>query len=258
MALKERIAAASLGARTMAIFWLGQGGFVFKSPQGTTIFIDPYLSETGRELRRIAPIPLRPEEVEADLVLFTHSDLDHLDENTVPGIAQGCSKVKFGGSRKCLAKAEELGIIPPERMVYIEVGEAIEVGDFKVSAVYAEHGGGPQGYVLDCGGPVTYITGDTLLRPQLEEVKRFWPGILIVCINGQGGNMNVHEAAYLARALRPHLAIPMHYGMFNTNTVDPQGFIEALRVQAVGVPAFLCELGGGYIFDRQANLLARV
>ena len=257
MALRERLTNASPPPRSMAIFWLGQGGFIFKSSGGTTVFVDPYLSEVGRELRRLAPIPLQPGEVEGDIVLFTHNHLDHLDENTVPGIAEGCRTIKFGGSRECLSKAKGLGI-PEERLVYIELGETIEVGDFKVSAVFAEHTGGAVGYVLDCGGPITYITGDTLLCPELEEVRRFRPGILIVCINGRAGNMSAHEAAYLTRVLRPHLAIPMHYGMFVNNTLDPQEFVEALRIQQVGVRAFLLELGGGYIFDGQANLLERI
>ncbi len=257
MALRERLAKASPQPRSMAIFWLGQGSFTFKSSGGTTVLVDPYLSETGRELQRLAPIPLQPEEVEGDIVLFTHNHLDHLDENSVPGIAEGCKTIKFGGSRECLSKAKGLGI-SEERLVYIEAGETIELGEFKVSAVFAEHTGGAVGYVLDCGGPITYVTGDTLLRPELEEVKRFRPGILIVCINGRWGNMNAHEAAYLTRVLRPHVAIPMHYGMFVNNTVDPQVFVEALRIQPVGVPAHLPELGGGYVFDTQANLLERI
>ncbi len=257
MSLRMRIEAVKPPEGAVAIFWLGQGGYVFKSPGGTVIYLDAYLSETGRELVRIAPIPILPEEVEANLILSSHDHLDHLDPVTVSRIASANHKIKFGGSEVCLEHFKQLGI-DEERLVHIERGQSVEEGDFQVSAVFAEHGGGAQGYVFDCGGPVVYVTGDTTYEEELKEVAKFRPDILLVCINGKWGNMNAGEAVALAKVLKVKLAVPMHYGMFTSNTLDPQVFPKALEEQRAGARALLMPLAGGYIFDKDANLVSWV
>ena len=257
MSLKMRIEAVKPPEGAVAIFWLGQGGYVFKSPRGTVLYLDAYLSETGRELVRIAPIPILPEEVEAELILSSHDHLDHLDPVTVSRIASANQKIKFGGSGTCAEHLKRLGI-DEDRIVQMEQGQTIEEGDFRASAVFAEHGGGAQGYVFDCGGPVVYVTGDTTYEEELKEVAKFRPDILLVCINGKWGNMNAGEAAALAKELEVKLAVPMHYGMFVNNTLDPQVFPKALEEQGAGAKALLMALAGGYIFDKDANLVSWV
>lgn len=257
MSLRMRIEAVKPPEGTVAIFWLGQAGYMFKSQGGTVIYLDAYLSETGRELVRIAPIPVVPEEVEADLILSSHDHLDHLDPVTVSRIARANRKIKFGGSEVCVEHFKQLGI-DEERIVQIEQGQTIEEGDFQVSSVFARHGGGAQGYIFNCGGPVVYATGDTTYEEELKGVAQFRPDILLVCINGKWGNMNAGDAAALAKELEVKLAIPMHYGMFTNNTLDPQVFPRALEEQGAEAKALLMALGGGYIFDKGASLVSWV
>ncbi len=81
-----------------------------------------------------------------------------------------------------------------------------------------------------------YLSGDTLLKPQLfdalaGEVDRI--DLMFIVINGKGGNMHVDDAVSLAARLRPRLAIPTHYGMFAENTENPQRFIDGCRLQKI-------------------------
>ena len=43
--LEQRIANLTAARGTAACVWLGQGGYLFKSPQGVTVMVDAYLSD---------------------------------------------------------------------------------------------------------------------------------------------------------------------------------------------------------------------
>jgi L-ascorbate metabolism protein UlaG (beta-lactamase superfamily) len=48
--------------------------------------------------------------------------------------------------------------------------------------------------------------------------------VMFICINGKLGNMNADDAARLTGIIAPRVAIPTHYGMFESNTEDPCKF----------------------------------
>lgn len=65
--------------------WLGQGGYWIRCGE-TAVCLDPYLSFSCEEHgghTRIAPPPLDPASVRADLFVFSHDHMDHLDEGTL-------------------------------------------------------------------------------------------------------------------------------------------------------------------------------
>ena len=77
---------------SVALAWLGQAGFVLKSPQGCCLALDPYLSNSceavgqaaGLDMRRLSVAPLSPPELkDFDALLFTHSHQDHVDRKSV-------------------------------------------------------------------------------------------------------------------------------------------------------------------------------
>ena len=81
---------------SLAIWTLGQNGFILKSSDGTTICIDPYLSNYCAEaekyqhfnirLDRQLPVFIYPEDLDVDIVLTTHSHDDHADPFTLSKI----------------------------------------------------------------------------------------------------------------------------------------------------------------------------
>ena len=43
--LATRISKTSVEPNSLAIFWIGQAGFVYKTPGGTVVYVDPYLTD---------------------------------------------------------------------------------------------------------------------------------------------------------------------------------------------------------------------
>ena len=61
-----------------------------------------------------------------------------------------------------------------------------------------------------------------------EELKKYNIDIMFICINGKLGNMNVNDAVKLTKIINPTVGIPTHYGMFESNTENPEKYISKL------------------------------
>src|SRR5262245_33970719 len=88
--LVQTIAATQVAPGGVIAWWLGGTGFVFKTPAGTQIYIDPYLSNVVSQIfgvHRGFPAPIAVEEARPDLVISTHFHEDHLDPGSIPIIA---------------------------------------------------------------------------------------------------------------------------------------------------------------------------
>lgn len=163
---------------SLAIFWLSQGSFVFKTEHGKIIYIDPYLSNSvGRVYgqKRLVPIPIPPEEVRADSVVITHDHLDHLDPDTILPLSKVCD-ARFLGPLSCVYHLLEIKI-DGDRIIEINRGETKVVEGMKISAVYAEHTEDSVGYVFDFDAIKVYISGDTKNNEKLKKVASFCPDV---------------------------------------------------------------------------------
>lgn len=225
----------------VAIRWLGQGGFAFRSPNGTTWVVDPYLSDFGRNgpARRLVAPPVDPSTIFCDAVLCTHAHSDHADPVSLGLILKASPDARLYGREASIAVGVEAGA-PVRRLQRIEVGDCdVPVRglrqpstDVHVDVVYADHSGDACGYVFSVGDGSRpfrlYVTGDTLHHPALVSDKTRDIDLLCVCINGRWGNMGAEEAAVLARDLGARRVMPMHYGVMADNDADPNVFLEAL------------------------------
>ncbi len=102
--LIDEIASTAPSPGSLVVWWLGQSGFLIKSPHGL-LAIDLYLSEhltkkyeaTSRPHVRMTRAPVRGGELEkVDLVLASHKHSDHLDPGTMPDLHGGLAG---GGAR---------------------------------------------------------------------------------------------------------------------------------------------------------------
>ncbi len=243
--LAEVIAGLVVPPGRLAVAWLGGAGFLLKTASGRVVAVDPYLSDAldhyySWKRLPLSPIPMAPGELQADLVLTTHAHEDHLDPEAIPELARS-SRAVFAGPTMC-AEAMRAWGLPGERIVEINRGEARQIAGVGVTAVLAHHvsPAGAQtpdavGYVLDLDGIVVYHSGDSLYHPDLhQQVQRLSPLLVLVCINGQYGNMNPVEAARLTCEIGPAVAIPMHWGLVGENTAEPADFVAALSAQGCG------------------------
>ena len=222
---------------TIAVWSLGQAGCVFKSSQGTVVYVDPYLGDACNQLygldRLIAP-PLDAADVQADFVLATHNHADHLDPDAFPVIARYNATALFIGPSSCTNAMRELGI-PASQTYTLNHDDVLHSGHVRIHATFANHvWGDPDdapdaaGYVIDFGGLRVYISGDSLYHERMEGIASLQPHLAFICINGRWGNMSATEAAHLATVLRAQTAAPTHYNMFANNTADPADFTRAL------------------------------
>src|SRR5258706_12672596 len=88
------ILSTQLPPDAIALWWLGQAGFVLRSAR-SIVYLDPFLSD-------------RP----ADLVLCTHEHWDHLDPETLPGLARASPQACFVVPLPIVEQVTALGISP--------------------------------------------------------------------------------------------------------------------------------------------------
>ena len=168
---------------SLAIYWLSQAGFVFKSPSAKIVYIDPYLSDVVERrfgFKRMMACPISAEEVNADLVICTHEHLDHMDPDALPIVAKN-PRVRFAGPIECVKEFKQMGI-SEERSILLEEGKEVLLDGIRINVVFADHGElAPDavGVVVEMDNVKVYHTGDTAYRPaEFEPAVKMRPHVL--------------------------------------------------------------------------------
>ena len=245
---------------SIAIFWLGQAGFVFKTPSGKIVYTDPYLTdyvqralpEYGDGYKRIMPKIIAPEHVDADYVISTHSHQDHLDVDALPGLMKN-PRIHFIGSPDCQVLYDQNGV-PAERYTILHLGQTLELGELRVTGVYADHGEmAPDalGLLFEINGIKIWQVGDSAYRPEKwEHLFEQKIDILLPPINGAFGNLNSVDAAKLAEDAHVKLVIPCHFWMFALHYGSPAEFMAACDEFAPDAKPLLMTQGECFIYRK--------
>lgn len=249
----ETISSESLTAHRvpeggLTLWWLGQAGFLAKSPAGKIVVIDPYLSnsakaigeQNGLNLDRLVPPPLSPAElVGVDMYAITHSHVDHLDPETLAGYGAAGGTGPYLAPAEAAEKLRALGV-PEDQILLTWPNRCHTLGDWQIRTTFALPFSGDDlthvGYLFGvAGGPSVYFTGDTAYHELLAiAVGPHKPSILVSVINPAFRNMGPIEAARLATELDVELAIPCHYDMFPDNSLPPQLLRTNMIVEGIG------------------------
>lgn len=203
---------------SLKIRWIGQSGYILNDGK-TTICIDPYLSDVVNRVanrQRMVETPVKPEDLRADAMICTHNHLDHVDTDAIPLMKK--ENMMFYAPTDCEKVLSEMGVT---KYTPFDEGMTYKIGDFEIKAVYSDHTVPSVGVIITHSGTSMYFTGDTYYNEKLAENKC---DILFICINGKLGNMDVNEAIKLTGEIEPKTAVPNHYGMFESNTEDPEKF----------------------------------
>lgn len=175
--------------------WFRQSSMRYAG-DGLTVYIDPWGTA--------------PDDPEADLILITHAHFDHLQPHEIQQLSSEGTKVVAPHD---VAKELDGDVIP------VAPGESHEVAGVRIETVPAYNAAeerldmhprakGWVGYVLELEGRRYYHAGDTDALPELETLPT---DVAMVPIGGTY-TMDHREAATLVKAMRPRVAVPMHYG----------------------------------------------
>ena len=217
--IAEKIETAKPNVGKVALFYLGQAGFLMKGADGVTVLLDPYFSDEANRLfgfKRMSPTLTGWEKIETDIFCATHAHIDHLDTVSLPTFAS-CAKTFFLGAPDCVEAFRTAGI-DPERSAILREGESWTGKGVKIRALYADHGElapDANGLLVEIGGKKIAFTGDTAYRPEkFADSLHSEIDLLVAPINGQFGNMNADEACRMAELLRPKSVVACHFWMF--------------------------------------------
>lgn len=201
--------------------FLGHAAFLIEGGS-RRILIDPFL--TGNPVAAV-----KPEEVDADLILVTHAHGDHIGD--APEIARrtGAKIVAMYDIANYLVEKEKgittigMNYGPTE----IDGVKIVQVPPAWHSSSDGKYGIGnpPCGYIVTLDGVTVYHAGDTFIFGDMKLLSELY-GPIDVALLPIGGHftMGVKEAAKAVELLRPRKVVPMHYNTWPPISADPEEF----------------------------------
>ncbi len=204
----------------MKIIWLGQAGLYIET-SGKKILIDPYLSDSVAKVdpknRRRVPADESYLNITPDIIICTHSHLDHTDPETLAHYLGGEGRVTLLAPQAAWSEVRKFGGAH-NYICFCRHSEWSE-GGVRFIAVRAEHSDPhPIGVVIESEGKRLYITGDTLYNTEIfgDVLPLGELDAVFLPVNGVGNNMNMADAARFCEKLRPKTAVPLHWGLFDS------------------------------------------
>jgi L-ascorbate metabolism protein UlaG (beta-lactamase superfamily) len=205
------------GEMVKNIAWLGHDAFRVTAA-GKVIYIDPY------ELKTAIP---------ADIILVTHDHYDHCVPEDVAKIVKAdttivtdaASAKKLKGSVKVVKPGDKVTV----RGVTIEAVPA-----YNTNKKFHPKADGKLGFIFTVDGVRIYHACDSDFIPEMKKLKA---DIALLPVSGTYV-MTPPEAVEAALAIKPVIAIPMHYGAIVGSDADARAFKEALagKVEVVILP----------------------
>ncbi len=267
----------------VAIWFIGQAGFIIKFSSGTVCYLDPWLSDLPGGPRAY-PIPLDPNLIiNCDILFTSHDHGDHIDVDADPIIMRQSPRATWIAPRGAEAFMRRLGSAE-ERTTLLTGDDRVTVRDVRITAIPSTHYGffseerytpaeeawyatiparlpperrGTErflGFVLECDGVTIYHAGDNNgYRGFLERLAR-WPhfDLLLLPINGRNwfleqhgmiGNFTYREAAQVAHRAHARLLIPYHYDGFVGNNEYPDALVRYVQSDGPRVPVRVLRVG---------------
>ena len=208
--------------KNMKITWLGQAGLLFECPDAK-IMIDPYLSDSVGKIdpskHRRVPVKEEIFGIKPDIMVFTHDHLDHYDPETVERIITKDTSITVLAPKSAWSKVRTIG--GNNNFVSFNYNTVWSEKSVRFTAVKAEHSDDYAiGVIIEYKGKKYYVTGDTLYNNSIFADLPSDIYALFLPVNGVGNNMNMTNAVEFCRKVKPQIAVPLHFGLFDSLDVS--------------------------------------
>lgn len=186
--------------------WLGHDSFRIETDK--TIYIDPYQITDAKP---------------ADLILITHEHFDHCSPEDITKIQQDSTVIV--APEDCLGKLSgNVRSVKPGMKMQVQGIEIEAVPSYNVGKKFHPRLNAWVGYILNLDGIRLYHAGDTDFIPEMKTLRI---DIALLPVSGTYV-MTADEAVQAALAMRPKLAIPMHFGSVVGTKSDADAFCKGL------------------------------
>lgn len=194
----------------------------------------------GSKVVYIDPFKVRNQD-KADVILVTHDHPDHLSPDDLAKVCT--SETQVVASPLCKDGVKNL---KAKQTTFLEPGKKTSVAGIEIEAVPAynlnkfREPGQPfhskekpgLGFVVQMDGTRVYHAGDSDFIPEMRSIKC---DVALLPVSGTYV-MTAEEAAEAAAAIKPRIAIPMHYGAIVGSEADAAKFkslVKGCEVQIV-------------------------
>jgi L-ascorbate metabolism protein UlaG (beta-lactamase superfamily) len=218
----------------LSFTWLGHATFLFQSPGGRNVLVDPWIFTNPSAPESAKRLP------SLDLILITHAHADHTADAVSIGRSSGAQVL---APYEVSLWLQQKGL---RRVTGMNPGGTIRVLDISVTMVPAVHSssvvedgrivslGMAAGYVLGFEeGTTIYFAGDTALFGDMRLIGELYKPAIAFLPIGDVYTMGPDQASKACELLAVHHVVPMHYGTFPELTGTPKQLRE--RVQSRGV-----------------------
>ena len=207
---------------TLAITWLGHSTFLLRTPGGTRVLLDPWL--TGN--------PSCPEATKkppkVDLILVSHGHFDHIDDLLLCARDSGAAVVGIFELCDWLGRKGIQNTSPMNKGGSQTIaGLRVTMTDARHSSGYVDNGqmvymGEPAGYVVTLeDGRSIYYSGDTCLFGDMRLIGEMYKPEIAFLPIGDRFTMDPAAAAKACEFLGVRQVVPMHWGTFPLLTGTP-------------------------------------
>ena len=200
---------------TVKIVFLGHATLMISFSK-TVIHIDPVEQHAN-----YARMP------KADIVLVTHEHPDHLSPGAISAVRTAATQIVC--SAKCASKIQGALVMANGETrivkgVRVEAVPAYNIVHMHSAGIPFHQKGQGNGYVLSLGRLRVYIAGDTENTPEMKALSNIDIAFLPMNLPY---TMTPEMAADAARAFRPRILYPYHYG--NTDPSRLQALLSSAR-----------------------------
>ncbi len=199
---------------------------------GKKILVDPWVKGNPKS-------PVKPGELEADIVIVTHDHGDHGFDDAVEIAKKGAT---FVSMFEIASKAGEKGV---KDAVGMNIGGPAVIKGLKILFTQAFHSGtsNPSGVVVIGKEGSFYHAGDTGLFGDMKLIGALYHPKVAMLPIGSHFTMDPVQASYAVKFINPEIAIPMHYGTFPVLTGKPEKFKELVEKRAPETKVEIMEPG---------------